>query len=463
MSNFQNLFNCFYSFQSYRYSPHIEDDLPHELSAITEVDTPVTSRLNGTDMTIVNESPTIPNNSVKLAPDDNAFKFDYKTFPNFKDYVQTNVDISQLTTESGNDTINTTGLSVITDEKLTKLLEPMGSKVDDLKYKTFEGERPDVDSRQLEDSELRLSYAKFPPHSEYAKSVTGLLDSQTIDRVDISDGNSSTASSLPDIVNELKSRNILEHSFKEADGDDGNLDDLLMVHGKQNESKESLTDGLEKDLHTMGLSWVSTELRKSKAISTTQSSDDSSKPNEKPMHTNNYGQSHRQLSPVKSMTAKRTFQKMNHSKATNDSFVDKNLMATGTIESNIQTQPSDSEPLAKPINLKDFLSRELLKHSSMSSSSNSSLNSIFLKSLLGQSSGASPATPPNRGIDKHRTSTPVDHSSEGIDSSGKQLYRTSTIAKESSKTETPTFFSNESQLSSVRMSTPDSTTDERNK
>lgn len=150
---------------------------------------------------------------------------------------------------------------------------------------------------------------------------------------------------------------------------------------------------------------------------------------------------------------------MNQSKITNDSFVDKNITAanTGLIEATtVTTQPTDSAAIAKSINLKEFLARELLKHSSMSSS-DSSLTSMFLKSYLGQSTILSET--PNRGIDKHRTSTPVDHSSEGKESSGKRIFRTSTSRDtQNNKTDSPTFFSNDSgELSSVRMSTTKST------
>lgn len=438
----------------------MDDDLPHELSTITEVDTPATSRLNATDMTNVNET-TLKNGSIKLASDDEVMKLLYKAFPNFRDYLKTNPNISHVSMASANET-NEAGTNTLTETKLGKLLE--GVQIDDLKYRTFQGERPDIDSILLNESEIALSYKKFPTHSEYAKSVPGLLDSQSIEQVDLSDANEN--SSLPDIVNELKNRKILEHSFEEATDGGGDLDDLLKIHGNQKtnsslttqQNDEGLSDELENDLNSMGLGWVSTELKKSKAVaaSTSQSSE-SSNHDEKARQLS----FNKQLSPIKAKGIKRTFQKMNQSKITNDSFVDKNLVAThtGTVEGTA-SHPTDSESaLAKSINLKDFLARELLKHSSMSSSSDSSVGSLFLKSLLGQSSVFMSETPQNRGTDKQRTSTPVDHSSDGKDSSSRRVYRTSTTLKDSSKnhTESPTFFSNESQISSVRMSTTDST------
>lgn len=443
-----------------RYSPHIEDEVLHELSTITEVDTPATSRLNATDATNLNDT-TLKNSFVKLAPENDVLKLLYIAFPNFKDYIKSNSSASQLSmvtvNESGDATVEP---SMNLDEKLGKLLEPSGSHVDQFKYKTFEGEdqRPQIDSKLLDESAVHMSYAKFPTHSEYAKSVSGLLDSQSIDDIE------NTNSSLPDIVNELKNRKILEHSFEEAeDSTGGNLEDLLLIRSApkynsclttQTKNQDmSLSDVLENDLNSMGLSWVSAELKKSKAIasSTSVSSDSGA---EKTLQSTNK----HTLSPVKPKSAKRNYQKMNQSKITNDSFVDKNIIATNTgiIEATVTTQPTDSEAIAKSINLKEFLARELLKHSSMSSS-DSSLTSMFLKSYLGQSTVLSET--PNRGIDKHRTSTPVDHSSEGKESSGKKIGRTSTTKHtQNNKTDSPTFFSNDSrELSSVRMSTTNST------
>lgn len=423
------------------------------MSTITEIDTPQTSRLNATDATNLND------HSIKLAQDDEISKLIYKAFPQLKDYIKSNPNISQVSMASINDI---TGTSAIANEQVEKLLEPFGSQVNDLKYKMYEGDRPDTNSRQLDDSELRMSYSKFPTHSEYAKSIAGLLDSQSLDKVNFS--NNTSNSSLPDIVNELKSRNILDHSFEETQDNRGDLDDLLLVPGNarpiskmttESTSSDTLSEELEHELKNMGLAWVSAELKKSKKTHTsTSQSSDSSNRDEKLNRLSN-----KQLSPIKTKTVQR---KPND----NDSFVDKNLVATysGTVEGTVTTQKSESDQLAKSINLKDFLARQLMKHSSMSSSSSdSSLASIFLKSFLGQADTRSPDTPQNRGTDKHRTSTPVDHSSggDGKDSTSKKMYRTltSTAVNDISKnqTETPTFFSNEShQLSSVRMSTTNS-------
>lgn len=463
------------SLHFYRYSPHIEDELPHELSTITEVDTPGTSRLNAVDVTNANESSMAPRTSIgRLESDAEALKLLYNAFPKYKDYIKSNSNVSQLSTTSVNETNDMTGGQTLSDDKLAQMLEPHGSKVDELKYKTFDGEdqRPQMDSNC--ENELHMSYKKFPSHAEYAKSVPGLLDSQSIDQMQISDANdenSNSISSLPDIINELKNRNILEHSFGEAADGNGELDDLLLVRGNATnvsaqttetcKGNESLSDTLENELTKMGLGWVTAELKKSKA----QPGNSSSMSSDTSNHAEPRQLLNRQSPPTKK-TSKRSYQKMSQSRATNDSFVDKNLLMSkiATESGKISTQPSDVDTVGQSINLKDFLARELLKHSSVSSSSDSSMASMFLKSFLGQSSRISPETPQSRGRDKHRTSTPVDHSK--VDSSStdnrndsKKGIHSSSSTRDLNKNEaaTHTFFSNDSQqLSSVRLSTTDS-------
>lgn len=396
----------------------------------------------------------------------------YSAFPGYKEYINLKDSISQVSLTNVNETVNITAeASSNLSENIEKCLRPSISQMDDLRYKPFEGERPDVDSKLFDESELRLSYAKFPTHAEYAKSISGLMDSQSLEDVHNSETNDNSSSSLPDIVNELKNRKILEHSFEEAeDGKGDNLEDILSANTNQKylgkalssattqqvqNTDGSLSDVLGHDLNNMGLAWATAEMKKSKAASHSISvSSDSSNHCDKPHQ-----------SPIKQRQAKRSFQKMNQSKATNDSFVDKNIVATNTgmNEGTTSTQQTGSDLYGKSMNLKEFIAREIHKHSSVSSS-DSSLASYLINSILGGSSIELPGTPNNRGgIDKHRTSTPVDHSSDGKDSS-KRNYKTSSINKDSNKnqTESPTFFSNESQISSVRMNSTDSNTSDLN-
>lgn len=447
----------------------MEDDLPHELSTITEVDTPATSRLNATDATIANESAmTATNSTFKLTTDGEVLKLLYNAFPNIREYIKSNPNITELSMASVNETVP------MTDETLCKLLEPQGSKVDELQYKKFDANHPhhELDSKILQDSELHISYAKFPTHAEYAKEIPGLLDSQSIEQMQNSDvnDNSNTNSSLPDIVSELKKRNIIDRSFQENSDKNDGFDDLLMPHDSPKYRSSQLTESCKDDdsfsdtvgneLTSMGLSWANTELKRSKSkakndSTSTSLSSDSSK---------HHGQLNKNSPPKRN--AKRTFQKMNQSRTTAvDSFVDSNLaiLKLPNDESKVTTQPSETENVAKPVNLKDFLARELLKHSSMSSSSDSSMQSLLLKSYMGQSSRVTPETPQSRGNDKQRTSTPVDHSKvdtisiDDKNESRRGIYTTNSTLN---RIEVPphTFFPNDTQqLSSVRLSTTDST------
>lgn len=450
----------------------MEDELPHELSTITEVDTPATSRLNATDMANLNET-TLKNKTVKSTTlGAEANKLAYNAFPNFHDYIKSNPNFSQVSMSSVNDTIDST-TQTIPDEKLSKMLEPQGSKANELVYKKYEG---DVEQLQLDntllgrDSDLHLAYSKFPTHAEYAKAVPGLLDSQSIDQIQGEEATENSNSSLPDIVNELKNRNILDRSFGEASDDDcDQTDDLLKIRRKNESSvttechNDEVFKSLENDLIEMGLSWVNSELKKCKSDSTTTST--SSNSSSRAEQLNRFAGK----PPIK-RTAKRTFQNFDQSHPTGDSFVDKSLLPVKT--ATVRTQPSDTDANEPKINLKEFLARELLKHSSMSSSSDSSMASIFLKSFLGRSS---PDTPQSRGLNnQQRTSTPVDNSKTASKSGDASNSRASVHgSRDINKVggASNTFFSNDSpHLSSVRLSSTESTstststnTDERHK
>lgn len=450
----------------------MEDELPHELSTITEVDTPATSRLNATDMTNISEA-TLKNGSVKLVPSEaDVQNLQYKAFPTFKDYLKSNQNISA--SGSIEETIDlTVGGNTIPDERLSKMLEPQGSRADELKYKPFVGEDPNIGHLLPGPSEPHLQYRKFPSHAEYAKDTPGLLDSQSIDQLQNSDDNDNSSSSLPDIVSELKNRKILEHSFQEAAGDGCDFDDLLVVPGTVRSGQttvtrkddESLSDTLENELNSMGLKWVTASLKKMKLLSsstsTSATTSDSSNIQDKLHHS-------KQSPQAMKRTTKRTYQNMNDSQKAGDSFVDKNLVAAplGSNDgSAAQLHASNNEGIGKQINLKEFMARELLKHSSVSSSSDSSLASMFLKSFLGQSVANAPGTPPNTtGAEKHRTSTPIDSKDN---SNSKGGIRSSSSPMESKvDAASRTFFPNDSgALSSVRFSTSSTSTysDDRHK
>lgn len=422
------------------------------MSTITEVDTPATSRLNATDINCNNEQLLKKNDSLKNIPDSEILKFLYNQFPNFKDYIMCNGHLSSV---SINDSVElTVATSAILGDKLENLF---GVEVpaEFLKYQKFCSETKDNETLKQKESEI--AYSKFPSHSAYAQTASGLLDSQSIDRADLSHD-----TSLPDVLSELKARNIIDHSFGGVSSEEGSFKDLLAIppnvnnfeltHKKADPPSDSLSENLEHDLNSIGLKWATTILRKSKEISTSSSS----------ISSNHEDRSQRLLqrhSPKKISN----ILKKSGNKSFND---DKNENITNN------TSVRTEETQMKSMNLKEFLARELLKHSSMSSSSaDSSLASIFLKSFLEPSKDLSKmsATSPNRGTDKHRTSTPVQNSNESKGDSKINLsIKSSTVRRNLSENETTStvtaandlskFFSGGSHLSSVRSASTDSTT-----
>lgn len=424
------------------------------MSTITEVDTPATSRLNATDTNCNNDQLLLKkNNFPKSISDNEVLKFLYNQFPNFKEYMCN----GHLSSASLHDSVEiTAATSAIFGDRLENLLGQESAEF--MKYQKFCSESKNIDISKPKDSEI--AYTKFPSHSQYAQTASGLLDSQSIDRADISDD-----TSLPDVLSELKARNIIDHSFEGVSSVEGSFKDLLAIptnekifeltRKKADSPSDSLSENLEHDLNSIGLKWATTILRKSKEISTSSSSISSN-------HEDRSQRSLQRHSPKKlSNISKKSRNKCQ--KSLND---EKNENITNN--TSVRTEGTQM----KSMNLKEFLARELLKHSSMSSSSaDSSLASIFLKSFLEPSKDLSKIseTSPNRGTDKHRTSTPVQNSNESKGDSKINLsIKSSTVRRNLSENETSMpitgandlskFFSGGSHLSSVRSTSTDSTT-----
>lgn len=432
--------------------------------------------MNATDFTC--DGNETKNNS-KRANDNEILKFLYNQFPNYREYITSDKNLTQVSIGSTDDNFEITQrASLILGEKLEKLLEL--HQGGELKYRAFAGEDQQLNeqeesSTKTTESIPNMSYAKFPTHSQYAE---GLLDNQGNNQTDAGEESDTT---LPDIVNELKNRNILERSFEEMSGSG---EDLLTIPirdkaktrtdqtGKNVENpKSSLSDSLERDLNRVGLNWATTMLKKTNenATSTSTSSTESLNRNNRIRDS-----SLRKSSPKKleNKSKEKNAQLANHSSA--NSFIDKNLAMPGNAtEVTTSTQQNESDICSKSINLKEFLARELLKHSSSSSlSTDTSMASIFLKSFLGQSpTTSSNFSPQNRATDKHRTSTPVQQTSFDMKSKSSSNLKLDTAIKSSlNKNDVsasasnvafhdlaPKFFSGESHLSSVRLSTTDST------
>lgn len=411
-----------------RYSPQLEEEAPHELSTITEVDTPATSRLNAT---LSNEPKA---NQAKSLQDTDPLLSLYKRFPGFQEYRRANNMESPSCSSSTNNLTTIDSLSLI--ENLQKMLEMNTDANNELDYKTFRALSQSLNRTTADSSRIDFTYAKFPSHSDYAKSISGLLDSRTLDGMQASvvsdslgahkdDAEEDDNASLPDILNELKNRNLLRQPFEMNSEEEGTDENLLKVKRKlphktgqlkissgkkYTETKEidrsqhlkSSNESLILELEQMGIPWASTMIKKSKETNTGSTSSTSSGSLEESSQTQKAlsPSKHKKLSPAKN-------------KSKNEVSDSDHLSSKSQV---------DMDSHAKPINLKQFLARELLKHSSLSSSSSSmtssrsddsSLASIFLKSFLASSvtTGSIPSTPMTvariQAHDKQRTSTPV--------------------------------------------------------
>lgn len=471
-----------------RYSPQMEEEEAHELSTITEVDTPATSRLNAT---LSNE----PSGTQTKNGNDLDALLPYNRFPAFQEYRKAHNLDSASTHSSINNLTTLESLSLI--ENLQKLLEMNTTQKNELDYKTFRALSQSLNATAADGSRINLTYAQFPSHSEYAKSVSGLLDSQTVDGIqssavsesfgtqkDDQAGEDTSNSSLPDIVSELKSRNLLRRPFEMDSDEEGTDENILKVKklvpkgGNPNLSytnsatqQKSSNESLIHELERMGIQWASTMIKKTKEANTgsTSSTSTASLEESKDMRHS----LKKTLSLPKTNTSRNDQSKLDGSVESSLRCRQGNLLLSENTHTDLETN-------AKPINLKQFLARELLKHSSSSSSSStnslkstlsneSSLASIFLKSFLASSAStaSTPSTPLTatraHNHDKQRTSTPVTTQNSTIGNAQTTSFsHLSTLKKPSNENilnditreecnlKDLKLFSGESHLSSVR-------------
>lgn len=365
-----------------RFSPQMEEKPPaHELSTIVEVETPVASKLN-----------ILEDDRVDLTKE----SINYENFPDYEEYL--NIANRQTT------------------DDLQKLFE-----MSQLKYQEF-----------------------------VQPAVYGIKETVVSKKED--DEVNSTDSSIHDIVAELKRRNIINRSFDnlsstggESDGPaaklpEDQLDRILksptqrtqhVPESRVSESSRILpsppptqkiqkspkknqtasksdSPRLEDDLTDMGMPWMTSMLKRNQESNTIQSSSSSASVNvnqeKKEQHTNR--------------PSRKTYQ---------IEIRDPNTSSPTTNSS------TDTVSTGKPLNLKDFLRRELTIRSENKNLTNeSSLSSKFMHSLLNATGGTSSTNSDMQSQDqKLRTSTPVQLDSTRLGAS---------------------IFSADSRMSSVRMS-----------
>ena len=377
-----------------RFSPQMEEKLTpaHELSTIVEVETPVASKIN----ILEDERVDLTKESIQ-----------YENFPDYEDYLK------KVERQTAGD--------------LQKLFE-----VSQLKYKEF-----------------------------VQPAVYGIEDSLAKTKED-DEGNSSDSSI--DIVAELKKRNIITRSFENlsSSGDESDgpatkepkdqLDSLLnspkkparqnpeirilessrilpspptspekkqqkpavqKSPRKNKEAPKSDSPRLEDDLTDMGMPWMTSMLKRNQESNTIQSSSSSASVS---IGNNQEKQEQNPNRPGK-LISRKTYE---------IEVRDPNSSSPTTNSS------TDTTSSGKPLNLRDFLRRELTIRSENKNLTNeSSLSSKFMQSLL-NATGTSSSNSGMQSQDvKLRTSTPVQLDSTRLGAS---------------------LFSADSRMSSVRMS-----------
>ncbi|XP_011191372.2 uncharacterized protein LOC105217845 [Zeugodacus cucurbitae] len=529
-----------------RYSPNFaEDDVVHELSTIIEVDTPATSRVNATTIGAA-AAAAEASRSRHLQP---------QPFPTFEEYArEMNLDVTQL------DADTSMRIQHEFETLIAQLCSAQGGAVPD--YREFpslsaylrnlsvhqDGAEQSHSPETIEDliSCLRianLSVKAFPTRQEYlrqigANSQSGeFLDSASLENISDArtNSNTETESESINIEEELRRRQLLQHSFRTAKTKEQIFSSTVRdgaEHGRGNHSRvfaaesgieklsstsENGSSEFERQLFSLGMKWPATMRARNKEAKAIDSSNTSTSPERmKPAaqrtsprkDVNNvvlkspqrspdttmrdaspklvekgkitaakevqFERSVNMRSPTLSPTHTSALQQLGNSPERSE--VNTNKDATLQKQRNVSPKhdksnkdtvmhdgsrnnksserslprSSDCEfvsDFGRPLNLRDFLTKELLKHASSSSTSSTptdeSLRSAFLQSII---ETMTPRT--NNGgsnlLDRQKTSTPVTHSaSSNPQSSGEQSV--SSACNTASQ-----LFSGESCISSVR-------------
>lgn len=435
-----------------RFSPTFEENFGHELSTIIEVDTPATSRINNSTLPQPEANQTADDQQQRAKHAEIMDLF-YKRFPAFNEYARAH-NLDGSVNSSGSMLNITAAASLLLGNQFEKMLHIDESQMEALKYRSLHQSNKSFSIDDL--GATSLDYNKFPSHHEYARSEPGLLDSRSIEGFQSMDidapvdfqrmqqRDDRNDSSLVDIVSELQKRNMLKEALALAPSA------LPRQRKGDTSSTSGSIDALVAELQNVGIHWASSMLKKcneTNALESSSSSADLSQNRRRP--------------PNKADTV--AMNRTDHTKATSStSFVDPNMTTidrTATAAKISQDSALNTSE-HQPVSLKQFLARELMKHSStsstLSSSIDSSMMSIYLKSFVGKSSPSDPSTPAAGGrsqtLDKQRTSTPVHISSSTMAraESTETRKNSSSEALETNGDLTGKLFSGESHLSSVR-------------
>lgn len=373
-----------------RYSPQLVEELPHELSTITEVDTPAQShiapvaiafpsfeqyarelQLNLTNLD-VDQSLRLKHEFHELIQvvKQRGANVDYREFPSIHAYLH---DVTAVTTATRvqieNEQIDQAG-SIPTDELMKWRLS-------------------------------HVSIREFPDRREYMQQ---LMESVPPEQREMIDSASLESSDSLDIEAELRRRRLLKNSFRRTP-----------------------TDIADNDI-------ASSTRRESIAPDTNANAPNESGIQPFPsLHSSIHQRQRQETQPQpKSLSSSSPEPRKKHQRSTGGGL----------------SPPQDVSQMGRALNLRDFLTHELLKHrvrhsGSSSESTDDSLKSNFLQSVIDSLSRSS--TPKTSGLghgtngtnDRQKTSTPVGSFVTGLDRTG---------SLQSSETQ---LFSVESRISAV--------------
>ncbi|XP_037945487.1 uncharacterized protein PF11_0213 isoform X2 [Teleopsis dalmanni] len=403
---------------------------PHELTPILEIDTPLTSRTNVTNIGDVDKTDTVP------SP---------KHFANFDDYVKCmNIDTSLFDESKAREQYNKFITNVTEKWKSAGLqfanVEDFFKYVIEKSYEDIEEEEEDgeiIDELLPFDPNCSQLYnvfhkanetlegKKFQSAMEYMKKLSNAndmlpLDAETLDNISEKEiaiskqpksaaivkrtektNNESDSESI-NIEEELKRRKILRTNFARADVEISTIKAKIETLQNNESGIDALSNSdysgqLEKELLKVGIDWP----RSKRKIEKQRATLSCGSPN-----------SMKKVTTVAQRTAIKT-------------VVDSSSLSS--IPSNVSssTEKDYKSHLGKshpPLNLREFLTKELLKHAELSSSSTEdSIKSNFLLSIVGTITPQQKAIMPRQkevaSSTKKWTSTPVNSPTSSFKSS----------------------------------------------
>ncbi|KAL7728492.1 hypothetical protein ACLKA6_012507 [Drosophila palustris] len=369
-----------------RYSPQLAaEELAHELSTITEVDTPAQSHI----VTAPSISAPIP-------------------FPTFEQYArELQLDVSQMNPDQ----------SLRMQHEFHELIQCIKQDIPRLDYRQFPSitaylcestatltrvhmERPQTDQPSMTAVELmeqmrlnNVSIREFPTRREYLQQ---LLDREPPDQRDLIDSASLESSDSFNVEAELRQRRLLKSSFRRGPP----------------------VDPLEMD--------VASSTRR-ESIPTNASANVPNESGIAPLSRSHFEQPPGMQRPISMRQRQRQAEQPSSIVSSSSSEPEQQTRSPGgaSVE-----PPQEVSQIGRSLNLREFLTKELLKHraaqrvESGSEGTDDSLKSHFLRSVIDSlSRSESPHTPglghgTNATNDRQKTSTPVGSFLTGQDKSG---------------------------------------------